>query len=547
MMTSPAATPPAATGIATVTRTRPRPLASAHAGTPARPGAEAAGRQARCRARPSPPPARRWLAGAWLAAIAAGASAQAHADPLAECRVAGIRNSVQCGVVHRALDPARPDGPQIDVHYVVAPAMARRKLPDPVFVLAGGPGQSAIQIAPNMLALLSRLNNRRDIVFVDQRGTGRSAPLECADPQRESLADQADPDRQYKLAMQCKQELLKLPYIRQEADLGYFTTTLAMQDLDAVRQQLGAERIDLVGGSYGTRAGLEYLRAFPGAVRRAVLDGVAPPDMVLPASMSTDSQASLDALFAACEAAPACRRDHPRLRANWEALLGSVPKRVSAPHPLTGRPEEFLLTRQMLLNAVRGPLYGPPVAAALPVAIDDAAQGRYDGLVGLGAILSSRKGVKLATGMHLSVVCAEDVPRLDASRDRPGADFGNEAAQQYRRLCSGWPRGAVPPAFYEIPPSRAPLLLLSGGIDPVTPPRHGERVAKALGPSAQHVVVPNAGHGVMSIGCMRDVVYRFIDAADDGDATALDAGCVKSIPRPPAFAPITLPAAEEPR
>ena len=143
-----------------------------------------------------------------LAVLCMLAAEGVAAQGLTGCRVPGIRNSVSCGVVQRALDPARPDGPKIDIHYVLAPAMARRKLPDPVFVLAGGPGQSATQIAPTMLAQLNRLNNRRDIVFVDQRGTGRSAPLECDDPQREALADQADPDRQFKLLMQCKNCLL---------------------------------------------------------------------------------------------------------------------------------------------------------------------------------------------------------------------------------------------------------------------------------------------------------------------------------------------------
>ena len=477
-----------------------------------------------------------------LAALGMLAAGGVAAQGLSGCRVPGIRNSVSCGVVQRALDPARPDGPKIDIHYVLAPAMARRKLPDPVFVLAGGPGQSATQIAPTMLAQLNRLNNRRDIVFVDQRGTGRSAPLECEDPQREALADQADPQRQFRLLMQCKSALLKLPYIRTESDLGFFTTTLAMQDLDAVRRQIGAERIDLIGASYGTRAGLEYLRAFPGAVRRAVLDGVAPPDMALPASYSTDGQAAFDALLAACEAEPACQRDHPTLRADWAALLKSLPKQVTAPHPLTGRDETFTLTREMLLAALRGPLYGPALAAALPAAISDAAQGRYEGVVGLGAIGSSRKGAKLAMGMHFSVVCAEDVPRLADSADKPGPDFGIEFAAMYRRMCSAWPRGDVPAAFYGVGPSRAPVLLLSGGLDPATPPRHGERVARALGPMAQHVVVPNAGHGVMAIGCMRDVVYQFIDASDDKDAMAVDASCVKAIPRPPSFAPIALPS-----
>ena len=484
------------------------------------------------------------MAGVALCALAGQA---AHAQPLTECRVAGLRHSVQCGVLQRALDPARPDGPKIDIHFVVAPAMARRKLPDPVFLLAGGPGQSAItlapaMLAPAMLALFSRLNNRRDIVFVDQRGTGRSAPLACADAQRESLAEQADPERPFKRLMECKAALLKLPYVKAPADLGFFTTTLAMQDLDAVRQALGAERINLVGASYGTRAALEYARQFPQSVRRSVIDGVAPPDMVLPASFSTDGQAAFDKLLIDCEREPACRQAFPTLRADWSALLAGLPRAVSATHPLTGLPERFTLTREKVLAAVRGPLYAPAFAAALPAAISAAAQGRFEALVGMGSLMSSRKGAQLSVGMHFSVVCAEDLPLLAKASDAPGPDFGVDQATLYRRACAEWPRGAVPAAFYGVPASASPVLLLSGGLDPATPPRHGERVAKLLGANALHVVVPNAGHGVMSLGCMRDVIYRFVDATDDKDALAVDATCVKSIPRPPAFVPIDVAA-----
>jgi pimeloyl-ACP methyl ester carboxylesterase len=137
--------------------------------------------------------------------------------------------------------------------------------------------------------------------------------------------------------------------------------------------------------------------------------------------------------------------------------------------------------------------------------------------------------------MHLSVVCAEDVPRLGFNGDKPGADFGLEFARFYERLCSAWPRGEVPAAFYGLVTAAAPVLALSGGIDPATPPRHGERVAQALGPLARHVVVANAGHGVMAIGCIRDVIYRFVDAAADADALAVDSGCAAKVPRPPAF------------
>jgi pimeloyl-ACP methyl ester carboxylesterase len=459
--------------------------------------------------------------------------------PLAECHVAGIRNGVLCGVLQRPLDPAHPEGTQIGIRYVVVPAMARRKFPDPVFLLAGGPGQSAIAVAAATMPVFSRLNNRRDIVFVDQRGTGGSAPLTCPDGEHMTLAEQADPDRQYRLTVQCKAELLKLPYIKRESDLGLFTTSIAVQDLDAVRRELGAERIDLVGGSYGTRVALEYQRQFPKAVRRSVIDGVAPPDMVLPASFSTDNQAAFDALLAACAAEAACARDYPDLRARFATLLQSLPRTVAAPHPLRGGSEEFILGREMLLGAIRNALYAPALAAALPQALDTASRGDFVGLVGLNATFALRKEARLAAGMHLSVVCAEDVPRLAASVDRPGKDFALDFVRFYERMCSAWPRGDVPAAFYGLVASSVPVLVLSGGIDPATPPRHGERVVRALGPMARHVVVANAGHGVLGLGCMRDVVYRFIDAGADRDALAVDAGCAAGVPRPPAFRPIT--------
>jgi len=490
--------------------------------------------------------ARRGVAPTLVAfALASAANADTIAA-LSDCHVAGLRNGVLCGTLQRPLDPAHPERAQLSIRYVVVPAMARRKLADPVFLLAGGPGQSAVAVAAPTMALLARLNNRRDLVFVDQRGTGGSAPLQCQDPEHETLAEQADPDRQVKLAGQCKTDLLKLPYLKSADDLGFFTTSIAVQDLDAVRRAIGAEQIDLVGASYGTRVALEYQRQFPRAVRRSVLDGAAPPDMALPSSFALDNQVAFDALLAACAAEAACSRDHPDLRARFEKLLASLPRTVTAAHPLTGRSEEFVVGRDLLLGAIRNALYVPQIAAALPAALDAAIRDDWAGIVGLNSTFAARKSSRIATGMHLSVVCAEDVPRDAASSDRPGVDFGTSFARFYERMCATWPRGDVPAAFYSIPASAAPVLVLSGGLDPATPPRHGERVVRALGPSARHVVVANAGHGVLGIGCMRDVVYRFIDAADDRDALAVDAGCIANVPRPPAFRPVGADAAGGP-
>jgi pimeloyl-ACP methyl ester carboxylesterase len=452
----------------------------------------------------------------------------------ADCRIAGLPHEARCGKLQRPLDPQQPGGPRIDIHYVVVPAVARAKQSEPVFLLAGGPGQSALDVAPEVMPLFSRLNRRRDIVFVDQRGTGRSAPLRCEDEQTLSLAEQSDIERAIARLDRCRAALQTLPH----GDLRFFTTSIAMADLDAVRERLGASRIDMVGFSYGTRAALEYLRQSPRRVRRLVLDGVAPPDMALPASMSMDAQAALDAAFTACEKEPACAQRHPALRTEWAALLERLPQPVTVDHPATGKPETFSLSRHMLLQATRQALYVPAWSSALPPALHDAARGRFAPLLGLASIQAGRRDETPAMGMHFSVVCAEDVPLIAGPRgDTPGAAFGSDFARLYERVCASWPRGDVPPAFRRITPSAAPVLLLSGGLDPVTPPRHGDRVADALGAKARHVVVPNAGHNVLGIACMADVLHRFIADEDDAKALAVDAGCAQRVPRPGVFVP----------
>jgi len=477
-------------------------------------------------------------------ALAAPAVAAKPTLPLQPCRLKGVEHEAFCGKLARPLDPSRADGPQIEIRVAVLPAIARNKKHDPVLFFAGGPGQSAIDLAGALSRMYTRFLNRRDLILVDQRGTGRSAPLMCdPEPPTRPLVDSVDPSRQARLLLECREALQKLPY----GDLRQFTTSIAVADADAVRDALGVARVNLIGGSYGTRAALEYMRQFPRSVRRVVIDGVAPPDMSLPGSFSPDTQRAFDALLADCEADADCRSRFPTLRTQWKALLGAMPREITVVHPVTGRDERFVLTRDMLLGLVRLPLYSPSLAAGLPFAISEGAGGRYDAIVGLASAMSHSGGrsLELATGMHFSVVCSEDMPLVGKNADKPGSDFGDAALSVYRQACAAWPRGSVPPQFYSLPPAPAPTLVLSGGDDPVTPPRHGERVAKALGARARHVVVPHAGHGTLSLACLRDAVYRFIDNDDDAAALAAveaDARCVGDLPRPPAFA-LPLPPA----
>jgi hypothetical protein len=192
----------------------------------------------------------------------------------------------------------------------------------------------------------------------------------------------------------------------------------------------------------------------------------------------------------------------------------------------------------MLLAMVRAALYSPTTTSALPAALDEAAAGRFGPLVGLSSAMGPARGpAALAQGMHFSVVCSEDLPGR-GDPPPPAADFGQGLAPLYGQICAFWPRGEVPAAFRQVPQAPAATLLLSGGIDPATPPRHGDRVARALGAKARHEVVPHAGHGLLALPCVRDTVFRFVDAASDADALRVDAGCARDIPRPPAFVPL---------
>jgi pimeloyl-ACP methyl ester carboxylesterase len=492
-------------------------------------------------------PARRAAAALLAVAIGAAPATWAADAALSACRIRGIAREVQCGAVTVAEDPDRPDGRRITVRFAVVPALAKNKSPDPLFVLAGGPGQAAMRVAPLMQPVLARLNARRDIVYVDQRGTGESNALACPRDRRSSqIADDLDPARAIAQLDACLRELAP------RADTRQYATWIAVRDLDAVRAVLGAERINLWGGSYGTRAALEYLRQFPQRVRSAVLDGLAPATMALPASFAVDSEVALQRRLAACAAEASCRARFPQLDSDLQRLffLAERGTRIAVHHPLTGAPESLVLDRTVLAGMLRSPLYLPQFASVLPFALAQAGRGQYEALIALNTSLSSRIAENFAEVMHFAVVCAEDLPRIDgAARAAAAATrFGSGFVALYEQACARIAVRAVPAAFYAPPTADVPVLLLSGGVDPVTPPPYGELVAGTL-PRALHLTAPQLGHGVSAQGCAPELIARFVRQADAparqpfaGLEDGKDAGCLERLPAPPAFLPPGRPA-----
>jgi len=453
----------------------------------------------------------------------------AEAGALVPCRLTGVAQEVRCGHVEVAEDPRAAGGRHIKIEFAVVPALAKNKAPDPLFVLAGGPGQAAMQIAEIALPILAQINNRRDIVFVDQRGTGKSNPLLCTSQEEESsLADSIDMTRQIARVGDCLRSL--------DADPRQYATWIAVRDLDAVRALLQVERINLWGASYGTRVGLEYLRQFPERVRAAVLDGVAPPDMRLPASFAVDGEAALDRTIAACARDVACAARYPNFGAQVDDLFkrfDAKPVMLSLTDPVTGRVEQLPFTRESMLAALRTPLYAPQLAAMLPYSIDRAASNDFSPFAAMLTALGSNESKHLAWGMHFAVICAEDMPRIDAA-DRAAAAatrFGTGFIELYEQACKQVAHEPAPAEFYVLPKVDAPVLLLSGGADPATPPRHAANVAKAL-PNSRHLIAPNLGHGVTAQACGPELVARFVRQAT---FEGIDAKCLERIPAPPFF------------
>jgi pimeloyl-ACP methyl ester carboxylesterase len=291
--------------------------------------------------------------------------------------------------------------------------------------------------------------------------------------------------------------------------------------------------MNLWGGSYGTRAALEYLRRHPDRVRTMTLDGVAPATMKLPLSFVADGEAALTRLLDDCDAQAICRSTYPNLRAMIASLRSSLarrPQRVTIQDPRTGDRQVIQVNENVFLSALFRPLYVAELASLLPLGVSAAAGGDFNPMLAQNLEFTTDVSENLAVGMHLSVICAEDVPRITAD-DLQGLSrsfFGSALVDDFMRACAIWPRGQVPRDFYDPVKSDVPALLLSGGIDPATPPRHAQKVAETL-PNARHFVAPHLGHGVSLHGCAPRLVEQFIRS---GTAARLEGKCLERIPRP---------------
>lgn len=459
-----------------------------------------------------------------------GASRTAEPLQFSDCQLAGARiAAARCGWLQVAENPDDPAGRTLRLHLAVIPALRLKAQADPLVILAGGPGQSAGDFYAAVGPAFRGVRGDRDILLVDQRGTGQSNRLDCEFTVGADFANAGfDTEDPQQLQAQARTCLAALP-----GDPRFYTTSVAVRDLEAVRVALGYEKLNFYAVSYGTRVAQHYLRRYPSRVRAVILDGAVPVDLALGPDIAPRAQQALDALFDRCAADLACATAFPDLHRQFAQLrmdLQRQPIRMQLPDPLDSHPTEATFGSAQLSAAVRLLSYSDETASVLPLLIHEAQSARQpQALVAQYLMIKRNTAAQIAYAMHFAVVCSEDVPRwaqeqiaqaaLDASY------LGRALVTGLKAVCDSWPRGLVDDEFNTPLHSDLPALILSGGNDPVTPRQYGERVKQSFA-NGRHLVLAGQGHGQLATGCMPRIVAQFIRSAAVAE---LDTKCLESV------------------
>ena len=435
-------------------------------------------------------------------------------------------------------------GRRITLSIARHPAISERKAADPLFVLAGGPGMGAQEMYTAAAGAFARIHQDRDIILVDQRGTGRSTPLQCKlDPLLLS-PDRPEPATAIRDGLIDAATQQCLDILRAKHDVAQYTTSVAVRDLEAVREALGAAQVNLYGVSYGSRVAQHYLRRYPDRVRSVILDGVVPPGLALGPAIALDAEAALGMILRRCAAQPACRKAFGNPADTYQTLrarLAVAPRTLRLPDPRSGELRTVVFGPSHLAGVLRLSSYSTPTAALLPLAMHEAvAKDNYLPLASTLLMQLDTVPDSIAAGMHHSVVCAEDLPFIgEVDRARLAATYiGADLIDPLRRICAIWPRGPIDADLREPLQSTVPVLLLSGSADPVTPPAYAETALRGLS-VARHVVLQDEGHGQLGANCMDRVLRDFIATPVPGK---LDLKCLEKRSPSPFFTSMAGPA-----
>ena len=429
----------------------------------------------------------------------------------------------QCATFTVPEDRSQPNGRKIALNLAwLQPGGNGETMPDPVFLLAGGPGQSAVDSYPGLDPVFKEVRKHRNVILLDQRGTGHSNLLAC-----DAFDDEDDDADISPAAMQARASAC-VETLSKKADLRFYTTTDAVADLDAVRQAIGAAQINLVGISYGTRVAQQYAMRHPAATRSIVLDSVVPNTLGLGNIFAKNLDDALALQFGVCSKDPECKAKLGDPRAELDTLLAKLraaPVAVQYRDATTGEWKQGTLRADTVAGLVRMYAYMPLASSLLPKLIHEANAGHYEGLMALAKMMSGEMQDAMAVGMQLSVTCSEDAASMVARSEDAGTVLGNSMPDSTAAMCKVWPKGTVPADFHTPLATKVPALVLEGEFDPVTPPRYGKEVVKSL-PNGRLFVLKGQGHNVIGAGCMPKLFAQFVEKAD---AKALDGKCLDTL------------------
>jgi len=476
------------------------------------------------------------LLAAWVAVTACQSRAPAGGDANAAAGADALRTEPCVGIpdptarCHRLSvheDQTTRRGRTISLRIVVLPATGREKANDAVVYLAGGPGQAATEFLGDASIAVTAAREHRDAIYADQRGTGDSHALLC-----DFYGPPADPQSYFDAFLPIDKVKSCRGTLERDADLAQYTTSASVEDLEAIRRALGYQQLTLVGGSYGTRLAMEYVRRYESHVRAVILEGPVTPANHVPEHFGRLAEHALNGVLAECLATEPCARVFPRIREEAREVferLQRAPAKTTVAHPWARRPAEVTLTRDHVAEAIRYLLYSTAGASRVPLYLHE---GFGSDFSPIASFLMRWRVRGTFDGLYLSITCAEDVPFVGAAAadaDEP-TFLGGYRVRQQRAACEAWPRGTKSASSDAPVTSRVPVLILSGALDPVTPPENGDVLARTLSRSL-HVRVPSGGHalyGLNGLDCVDGLKRAFVER---GTVEGLDTSCVRGITR----------------
>ena len=385
----------------------------------------------------------------------------------------------RCGTFVVPETRAKPDGRTIGLHVVVLPALSKPVRKDAVTYLAGGPGDAATELTATLSEQLSALNLHRDILLVDQRGTGQSKP--------------------------------------DHVDATQYGTRMAVDDLDAVRSALGYRQLDVIGSSYGATAAQVYAKLHPSSVRTLVLVAGTLIDVPIYDRWAVNAQRALDQLAEACASQPECRAAFP----GWERQFGELVQAWNA-HPVHGTSgDEFASVVHVMLLRLDN-------AVSIPLVVSSAMKGDYGPLDRAGS-----GDLNPRLGLMTSIWCNEPWVGLDATGpwDTQFDSYATARIAAFRHQCDSGPKRAEPRSLWTLPTrSSVPVIAFVGGADPQDPVTNLSGLKQHF-PDSRTVVFPRIGHDFSIGGCVDDTMADF---ADRGTTKGVDTTrCEGAVAVPP--------------